>query len=580
MRKLFTAVISLALLGIAACANSDTDTNPTPEGDDYSTSGMAITADALADTDIRSMFFEVKQVSCAGKAASGQTLRKVKDYIGDGSDKSRTLPGEFGNETNPQYDDDSGHIFSDAYFTLDSDCRYDVTTTPLKVGPGINPNSVDSNDFSDDCSGAQRQNVSMLESEGQTLEIHLINQCKGENRGGMDVIGSINHPPTVRSLEFPTSKFLTSCHENLSTEAKRRVCVRADDPDDDPLAFDWQRTEDGEFLGSIAELPGYPQDVPGTDQVESCAKVSTNQAGKYGFDVTVYDLDGSGTRIEDLLESKPGAEFTTSRDNMNFPMYAGLDCRARNASMLMAMGNDPGPKDSGGGLSKPFIKQTADWAKPRVSGNKVIYVLDDDNNGEHLPGQLTPGSQDDRQWVTDALEDRFGASDVRTITEDPGGIEMSDLMVDGRLADIVWFANPGFPVRDQKSADTLKQVLTQRGRAVITQGNDTSWDGVAGNADMGFFTGLTFRNNGTSACGLTTDSNAGTNYQVQYSNEPVSALDGLRGQSFQYGNDIDLNTLRHPQNGIARVLANGQVFKNGQVCESTRVATATDPIDL
>ena len=542
-KLLATALLAVGLIGVTACANTDTDTGDGDPGDQdpYGTAGLALSSDFLADTDIEAMRFGIQRVDCE----SGESMDFTDTRTTDLSDVQ--LPGGIPSFEGEPYSGDSQHIIADQFFLVDAGC-YDVTTTPLQADEQP----------SDDCSPATEERVAVEDSA--TTEILLVNQCKGASRGGLDVIGSVNHPPEVDNLEFTTSKFLSSC------EAQNEVCLTVSDADDDPVEVEWSAAGSGTFTGDISPVQPAQQQPDGT--WESCARLATNRPGDYTFRATVYDLDGSGERIESILANQDdpadAPKATSSNDVLNFPVYSGVACQGRTATMLMAMSNSPGPSDAG--LAEPFIRQTAAWAAPisQSVDNRVLYVLDNSADDEHIG---------DDTFVIDALQreevdNRF--PNVDRIDEPAEGITMS--AVEGY--DLVWFANPGLPLDDATTYDTLQQFL-QEGGGVIMQGDDMAGPPIDEERSLSFFTGLEWIDNGTTTCGDTTDGNVGNNYTVTYSQEPVSALEGLRGQSFEYGNDID-HTAQVGQG--ERILATA-TYQSGECQETYPAAVAFSPVE-
>ena len=295
LRFIASVFLVLAMAGMTACANTDTDSPSTD--DELASSGVALTSDILADTDVARMRFRIEGVACTTGTPTGFSTTEVKDL------EDMMLPGGIATFENAPFDADSRHLFADAFFLVDAGC-YDVTTTPLD----------DTGDPSDDCEPAHKDGVAV--EDGQTTEILLINQCQGVDRGGLDVISAINHPPEVEGLEF--NKFISMCATDIQDD---EVCVTADDPDDDPLAFEWRATDAGQFQGAIVETS---RTELADGRWRSCADLATIRRGDYGFQVRVFDLDGNGERLEQVLADQGNP--APSRDALRFPVYAGVDC--------------------------------------------------------------------------------------------------------------------------------------------------------------------------------------------------------------------------------------------------------------
>ena len=254
--RTWTLVVSLlASLGlIAGCAGVDGDStngDPGPR-----TSGLALSSDTLADTDVTGMKFKVE--GCSGTPTSGISQTVKKDL------EDMYLPGGISEWEDKPYDADSKHLFSDHYFLLPAGC-YDVVTQPLKlVGQTYKK--------SDDCFSAHQNGVTV--EDGKTREILLISQCLGPEKGGLDVIGTINHPPEILNVEFKDSKFLNSC------TGRNEVCVTVRDVDNDPIQIEWGTSQNFNYLGNIRPATQSPaMTVNNDDSITYCGEVVTGPRG-------------------------------------------------------------------------------------------------------------------------------------------------------------------------------------------------------------------------------------------------------------------------------------------------------------
>jgi hypothetical protein len=540
-RLLTILLCTLGIGALSACANSDT-TSPTPDSNDdgeVRSSGMTLTSDTLADTDVSRMQFDVTGVDCASGQATGFNETKTKDL------EDMMLPGGVSKFENAPLDEDSQHLFADAFFLVDAGC-YDVRTQPLD----------DQGQPSADCEDAHRDRVSV--EDGQTTEILLVNQCEGAERGGLDVVSSLNHAPEIDNLEL--EKFVSSCP---TADQPSQICVTASDPDDDPLEFEWSTSDAAELQGDVVEVSSSQQ---ADGRWESCANVTVNRKGDYAFEVEVYDLDGNGNRMEDVLAQQDSRDAHPSHDSLQFPVYSGADCRGRTATILMALGDHrsiEGPNSTQ--RADRFIRQSVSWASPLTAKPQtdILHVTDDNNQGEQLPQA--------RQNVGQVLASNFASVDV--IDEPAGGLRAADV----QGYDLVWFSNPGWPMDDERSFDVL-QDFSQSGGGLILEGDDMGRNsqGLAGSRDLEFFHGLEYLDNGLSTCGDITNNYSGNTYGVTFTQEPISTNDGLRGQSFQYDNDID-----HVRRTISgeRVLARA-TYSSGECSYSGPAAVALNPIDF
>jgi hypothetical protein len=123
-----------------------------------------------------------------------------------------------------------------------------------------------------------------------------------------------------------------------------------------------------------------------------------------------------------------------------------------------------------------------------------------------------------------------------------GGLNPSELIG----FDLVWLINPGHPIQDSKTKQTLKNFQ----RSVVLQGDDMA----AGNLDL---TGLRYKSNGASiSCSGRSykfDNLGGYNYQVSMLEQFLPGIP-LNLTFSEYGNDID-HTEVAVNDGKTKVLA-------------------------
>jgi Mg-chelatase subunit ChlD len=274
-----------------------------------------------------------------------------------------------------------------------------------------------------------------------------------------------------------------------------------------------------------------------------CASLPTTRCGSHDVRLK-YRWDGAGRTLTGSRES-----------NLNVACPAP-PAMGKSATVLLTL-QSPGIEPL---AANELIKRTTSWVSP-VADPRVLVVLDDNHHDE---------AAGDAQYVARALDSAGFDNELQQ--EPEHGLDASAL--DG--FDVVWFSNPGYPMDDQTSFETLRTALG-RGMGVVLQGDDMamSW----GHAfDMSALTHLTFEDNGTSACGHQTDNNAGDGlYRVQY--EPSHPMLGsLGGTSFLYGDDIDLSS---PRNEGEQVLAWSTVVARNDgeaLCDvRTPVVVAYDP---
>jgi hypothetical protein len=112
---------------------------------------------------------------------------------------------------------------------------------------------------------------------GSTTELSLISQCKGDPRGGLDVLAALNRPPTIDDLNMVPSKLALVDHDVV-------IKVSASDPDrDSPLTFTFSQVS-GPSTGTL---------TPNGANATFRASV----AGTYELRVTVSDGKGGQTAL-------------------------------------------------------------------------------------------------------------------------------------------------------------------------------------------------------------------------------------------------------------------------------------------
>jgi hypothetical protein len=253
-----------------------------------SSTGMALRMDILAETDVAGMAYSIERVSCDGEdfeAWSAEAQVDLEDLL---------LPGGLETFEDQPLDSDSEHLFADYFTVLPAGC-YDVQITPIDENGAA----------SDDCASANAEGVEV--QDGETTEILLVSQCEGPERGALDTVAVINHPPTLQTLTYEPSKF-TTCGDEVE------ICATATDPDGDPIEFDWNFPE-----GVNAEPGAISSNGEATIQ---CATVSADEGATYQLDLTVYDqfVDaGALVRAEDWLQER--GENVESHDDLQFPLH-------------------------------------------------------------------------------------------------------------------------------------------------------------------------------------------------------------------------------------------------------------------
>jgi hypothetical protein len=187
--KVITLAFSLATLLLwSGCAEEKDSTVLT-------TAGVALTVDFLGDTDVTQMRFTLME--CGDATILDEVDVDLSDmYLPH-------APEYFPNPTALRSD----HLFADAFFWVGGGC-YDVKVLPLNS----------SGEESDDCGGADREGVQV--DDGGVTEITLLMQCEGPDAGGLDVAGTLNHPPTIEAITYSPSKFVFVCESPKSASAR------------------------------------------------------------------------------------------------------------------------------------------------------------------------------------------------------------------------------------------------------------------------------------------------------------------------------------------------------------------------
>lgn len=196
---------------------------------------------------------------------------------------------------------------------------------------------------------------------------------------------------------------------------------------------------------------------------------------------------------------------------------------ARTATVMMSLTDSGIKKNDGADIAARTVAWVSPTAKP-----EVLVVLDDNHHGEALG---------DPPFIVESLQ-KAGYS-VTFQDEPEFGLETSDL----EDYDVVWFSNPGYPMDDELTFNSLREVAGN-GVGVVLQGDDMGWS-WGGSFDMSPLTHLTFQDNGTGACGYGTDNDGGNGlYRVTLENDKVF-WGNAAGKSMSYGDDIDQTTVKN-----------------------------------
>lgn len=279
-------------------------------------------------------------------------------------------------------------------------------------------------------------------------------------------------------------------------------------------------------VSSLDELADTFRNVAGYSdrRFRVCGDLGVNHCGRLDVRMSYSWTDGGRTLegSDEKTITVPCAEGPNSQP------------QGRSATLLMALSN-PGLEES---VASELVVGAVDWVAP-VAKPKVLVVLDDFHHNE---------SPEDAQYVVALLEQ--AGVDVSYLEEPEPGIDADDVAG----YDVVWLSNPGYPMDDELSFTTLRQLLSA-GKGVVLQGDDMA-SSHGQSFDMSPITHLSFEHNGTSSCGVTTDNNTGNGaYAVSHGAHDLLA--GSSGKSYRYADDIDWTK---PKGDGEQVLAWGTVI--------------------
>lgn len=259
--------------------------------------GLALVA-AVHDagtTDVDALQYSIGRVACFDGEKFEALDRTISVRLED-----MMLPGGIPAFEGSPLDDGSRHPFSDHFEVVPAGC-YNIDATPLTAGGAV----------SADCSIARARGLEVL--DGETTEVFLISQCKGAAVGAVDAVVALNQPPQLEQLTYSPSKFI-----HAGDTAK--VCVTASDPNGDPVQFAWSQIDDAACYG-----PTVVFDQVDGDRTTECVGIVPAAAGKYLFDVKIYDMihaeNGQLVRVESWLRAH--GYPNDSHDSLRFPLYAG-----------------------------------------------------------------------------------------------------------------------------------------------------------------------------------------------------------------------------------------------------------------
>jgi hypothetical protein len=259
---------------------------------------------------------------------------------------------------------------------------------------------------------------------------------------------------------------------------------------------DMQRVDD--VLGMVAEYFGAAH--------RTCTDVPSHLCGS---------LD---VRVTHRYRARGQEHSEVSHHHLDVPCPARATGRV--ATILLTMNASETSEET----LMSIVANTVNWVSP-VDAPKVLFVLDDGHHGEF---------DGDTRQIHEKLVEAGYAADY--LEEPKQGLRAKDL----EGYDVVWFSNPGHPMDDERSFNSLLE-YSQAGGGVVFQGDDMSYSfGKAFPTTP--LTRLENADNGTSYCDTNVDNGKGGRYRVSMAAESHPIVAGIEGQSFLYGDDIDTAT--------------------------------------
>lgn len=289
-------ILGSTLVFAAGCIDGKPSTEAGTGDRHLGETGLAISTavDNHNETDVKLMQYVIKRVACVEGDRFDALTRSIRVDL-----ESMLLPGGIPEWENSPLDRDSEHPFADHFEVLPAGC-YNVTATPLAEGGAL----------SQDCAAAFDNGVQV--DDGYTTEIFMISQCKGAPVGSIDTVVALNKPPEILNLTFSPSKF-------ISEGEKTTVCATANDPNGDPVEFDWDQIG-GSICGSSVVMTQKQG-----DRTTQCVDIAPMEAGNYLFVVRMYDLlhDDNNKLIRFETWLAEHGYPNQSHDQLQFPVYVG-----------------------------------------------------------------------------------------------------------------------------------------------------------------------------------------------------------------------------------------------------------------
>ena len=278
-----------SLLGIAAVGCNLWKADPPGDESNAGNAAMALSTEVSSSSD-------VARVRTTIQSCDGATRQEIESGLHELS-----LPDGF-EGTGVPLDQQSSHRFAEAFLALPAGC-YNVESMPLDANG--QPSAV--------CFPAHAKEIEV--TDGKTAEVWMVSQCDGPDVGAIATTTITNSPPTIRSVSYNPSKFIRAGSSVI-------LSVTAEDPDGDPLEFEWAQVSGPNCNVSVIRL----EDDGKTEKTQQ-VKITPMMDGRYEFGVTIYDLlrdeNGKLIRFERYLEQQ--GDPHPSRDSLVVPLYVAKE---------------------------------------------------------------------------------------------------------------------------------------------------------------------------------------------------------------------------------------------------------------
>jgi|GEM_PF-3640017 len=178
-------------------------------------------------------------------------------------------------------------------------------------------------------------------------------------------------------------------------------------------------------------------------------------------------------------------------------------------------------------IAEPLIRKEIATAAIRKYVNfasikkrpKVLFLKDTRHGGESL---------EDFNYTESILRELYGSENVSVFSEDLR-------MQNAEGFDVIYVINPGYPLGSSITSETLSSLKEKGTVGIVLHGDDMA---RGRNFNLSALTGLKYKNNGTSACGIRLNNNVGNQYTVKLRKRFFKKL-SVESRTLSYGNDID-----------------------------------------